>query len=99
MQTTPHNRLYASVILPVKYGGEISYILPKIFQAEVGSRVKVDLAGKIYTGVVSKILPQEEIPAYTPDDKEIQYKPILAVEEVPPVLPTGIITYLIIRGI
>ena len=93
MQTNLHNRRYASVILPVKYSGEISYFLPEIFAANVGSRVKVDLAGKIYTGVVSKILPQEEIPAYTPDGKEIQYKPILAVEEVPPVLPTEILLW------
>ena len=93
MQTNLHNRRYASVILPVKYSGEISYFLPEIFAANVGSRVKVDLAGKIYTGVISKILPQEEIPAYTPDGKEIQYKPILAVEEVPPVLPTEILLW------
>lgn len=93
MQTNLHNRRYASVILPVKYSGEISYFLPEIFAANVGSRVKVDLAGKIYTGVVSKILPQEEIPAYTPDGKDIQYKPILAVEEVPPVLPTEILLW------
>jgi primosomal protein N' (replication factor Y) len=90
MQTTPHNRLYASVILPVKYGGEISYILPKIFQAEVGSRVKVDLAGKIYSGVISKILPQGDVPTFTPDGKEIQYKSILALEELPKVLPSEI---------
>ncbi len=93
MQTNLHNRRYASVILPVKYSGEILYFLPEIFAANVGSRVKVDLAGKIYTGVVSKILPQEEIPAYSPDGKEIQYKPILAVEEVPPVLPTEILLW------
>ena len=90
MQTTPHNRLYASVILPVKYGGEISYILPKFFQAEVGSRVKVDLAGKIYSGAISKILPQGDVPTFTPDGKEIQYKSILAVEELPKVLPSEI---------
>ena len=93
MQTNPHNRRYASVILPVRYSGEISYFLPEIFAATVGSRVKVDLAGKIYSGVVSKILPQEEIPTHTPDGKEIQYKPILAVEEVPPVLPTEILLW------
>ncbi len=93
MQTNLHNRRYASVILPVRYSGEISYFLPEIFAANAGSRVKVDLAGKIYTGVISKILSQEEIPAHTPDGKEIQYKPILAVEEVPPVLPTEILLW------
>ena len=77
---------YVSVILPVKYGGEISYFLPKNFEVFVGSRVRVDFAGKIYTGVVRKILSQADIPAYTPDKKEIIYKPVLAVEELPAVL-------------
>ena len=90
MTTTPHNRLYASVILPVKYGGEISYILPKIFQATVGSRVRVDLAGKIYIGVVKEILQQDQVPTHTPDGQEIQYKTILNVEELPNILPTEI---------
>lgn len=83
-----HKRRYASVILPVKYGGEISYILPAIFQASVGSRVRVDLAGKIYQGVISRIMGQEEVPAFTPDGKEIHYKSILDVEQLPPILPT-----------
>lgn len=83
-----HKRRYASVILPVKYGGEISYILPAIFQAGVGSRVRVDLAGKVYQGVISRIMDQEEVPALTPDGKEIHYKSILDVEPLPPILPT-----------
>ena len=82
-----HMERYVSVILPVKYGGEISYFLPKIFEVFVGSRVRVDFAGKIYTGVVRKFLSQEEIPSHTPDGKEINYKPVLAVEELPVVLP------------
>ena len=86
----PHNITYVSVILPVKYSGEISYILPKIFQANVGSRVRVDLAGKIYQGVVTKILQESDVPTHTPDGKPIQYKPILAVEEAPRILPTEI---------
>jgi primosomal protein N' (replication factor Y) len=77
---------YVSVILPVKYSGEISYFLPENFEVFVGSRVRVDFAGKIYTGVVRKILSQAEVPSYTPDGKEINYKPILAVEELPAVL-------------
>lgn len=77
---------YVSVILPVKYSGEISYFLPENFEVFVGSRVRVDFAGKIYTGVVRKFLSQEEIPSHTPDGKEINYKPILAVEELPAVL-------------
>ena len=85
-----HIRRYVSVILPVKYSGEISYFMPEIFQANVGNRVRVDLAGKIYQGVITKILPQEEVPTHTTDGKPIQYKPILAVEEVPPILPAEI---------
>ena len=81
-----HMERYVSVILPVKYGGEISYFLPKNFEVFVGSRVRVDFAGKIYTGVVRKFLSQEEIPSHTPDGKEINYKPVLAVEELPAVL-------------
>lgn len=77
---------YVSVILPVKYSGEISYFLPENFEVFVGSRVRVDFAGKIYTGVVRKILSQAEVPSHTPDGKEINYKPILAVEELPAVL-------------
>lgn len=86
----PHMRRYASVILPVKYNGEVSYIIPQFFEVEVGSRVKVDFANKIYSGVVSKILLQDQIPTHTSDGKVIQYKPILAVEELPKVLPTEI---------
>ena len=81
-----HMERYVSVILPVKYSGEISYFLPENFEVFVGSRVRVDFAGKIYTGVVRKFLSQEEIPSHTPDGKEINYKPILAVEELPAVL-------------
>ena len=77
---------YVSVILPVKYSGEISYFLPENFEVFVGSRVRVDFAGKIYTGVVRKILSQTDVPSHTPDGKEINYKPILAVEELPTVL-------------
>lgn len=88
--TTPHKWHYASVILPLKFGGEISYIIPQIFEVKVGSRVKVDCAGKIYSGVVSKILSGEEVPAYTPDKKEIIYKPLLEVENLPLVLESEI---------
>lgn len=81
-----HMERYVSVILSVKYSGEISYFLPENFEVFVGSRVRVDFAGKIYTGVVRKILSQAEVPSHTPDGKEINYKPILAVEELPAVL-------------
>ena len=85
-----HNTLYASVILPVKYSGEISYFLPKNSQAKAGQRVKVDFAGKIYSGVVTRVLEQTDIPTHTPDGKEIHYKPVLEVEETPAILQTEI---------
>ncbi len=87
-RTIPHIGRYATVILPVRYSGEVSYFVPEIFQVQVGSRVRVDFAGKIYPAVVSKILNGGNMPAYTPDGKEILYKPILAVEELPKILET-----------
>lgn len=89
-QQISHTRRYASVILPVKYSGEVSYIVPQIFDVECGSRVRVDFANRIYSGVVSRILSPQEVPTHTPDGKEIQYKPILAVEELPKILPSEI---------
>ena len=85
-----HTERYASVILPVKYSGEVSYFLPKIFDAKVGQRVRVDFAGKIYSGVIKSFLSGADIPTHTPDGKEIQYKPILAIEDTPAILPTEI---------
>lgn len=86
----PHTRRYASVILPVKFSGEVSYIVPNIFEVERGSRVKVELANRIYPGVVKEILSAEDVPTHTPDGKEIQYKPLLSVEPLPKILPTEI---------
>lgn len=83
-----HKRRYASVILPVKYSGEVSYIIPQFMDARVGQRVRVDLAGKVYQGAIRRILQENEVPAFTPDSKPIQYKPILAVEELPAILPS-----------
>ena len=86
----PHTRRYASVILPVKFSGEVSYIVPNIFEVERGSRVKVELANRIYPGVIKEILSAEEVPTHTPDGKEIQYKPLLSVEPLPKILSTEI---------
>lgn len=76
------------MILPVKYSGEVSYILPQFMEARVGHRVRVDLAGKVYQGAIRRILQEDEVPAFTPDGKPIQYKPILAIEELPAILPS-----------
>ena len=50
--------VYAQVILPLKYKGEITYVVPEQMAAlvDVGSRVKVDFAGRIYTAVVESLI-------------------------------------------
>ena len=83
-----------SVILPIKYNAQISYTLPSIYQVERGSRVMVDFAGKIYSGVVDSIYTidetsQEHNNQNKPNNsKKINYKPILKVEELPKVTET-----------
>lgn len=76
------NTQYAAVILPLKYGDGITYIIPKIYDVKIGSRVKVDLSGKIYGGVVCNILQVNQI------EQNIEYKPILEVENLPLVTST-----------
>lgn len=85
--------LYASVILPIKFGGEITYTIPNECKemAIRGARVTVDFAGKIYDGVISEVsTTAPEIKVVTSKEKstasaekEIIYKPILSVEELP----------------
>lgn len=77
-----NNTQYAAVILPLKYGDGITYIIPKIYDVKIGSRVKVDLSGKIYGGVVCNILQENQI------EQNIEYKPILEVENLPLVTST-----------
>ncbi|MEG0518471.1 MAG: primosomal protein N' [Bacteroidales bacterium] len=88
-------RIYANIILPVKFGGDITYIVPNIYNSNIqeGTRVKVDLSGKIYDGVIHNVLNHEQLKAQllqqtkekNGTNKEINYKPILSVEELPPV--------------
>lgn len=88
-------RIYANIILPVKFTGDITYIVPNIYSSNIqeGTRVKVDLAGKIYDGVIHNILNQEQLKEQLLQQakekngphKEINYKPILSVEELSPV--------------
>lgn len=88
-------RIYANIILPVKFEGDITYIIPQIYINNIreGSRVKVDLAGKIYDGVIHNIISEEQLKeqllqqakAKNVNNKDISYKPILSVEDLPPV--------------
>lgn len=86
-------RLYANVLLPVKFRGGITYIVPRIYNVQAGSRVKVDFSGKLYGGIVESLVSEKqlqqqilrqaalgEVPV-----KNIEYKPILEVEPLPPV--------------
>lgn len=81
---TDTKHLYASVILPLKFGNGVTYIIPKIFEVKVGSRVKVNLAGKVYSGVVCNIHKEEDV------QQGIEYKPILEVEQLPTIMQTEI---------
>ncbi len=91
-------RLYANIILPVKFRGEITYLVPDIYNLRKGSRVKVDFAGKLYSGIVRRLLTQEELSKQIMElaasgglsAKNIDYKPILEAEPLPPVSETEI---------
>lgn len=51
-------QIFISVILPLKFRGDITYIVPGELASQVqpGCRVKVDFAGKIYSAVVKQIV-------------------------------------------
>ena len=72
--------IYISVILPLKYRGEATYVVPNGMAQNVvvGSRVKVDFAGKLYSAVVKSISRSNGISG-------IVYKDIIAVEPLEPV--------------
>lgn len=50
-------KTYISVILPVRFRNEISYLVPQGLISHIvpGSKVTVDFAGKVYTAVVQRI--------------------------------------------
>lgn len=91
--TTPCERIYAHIILPVRFRGKITYQVPGIYSVREGSRVKVDFAGKIYSGVVRNVITQHELQQQLLSQaahgkvsaKNIVYKPIQEVEELPEV--------------
>src|SRR5574344_1686894 len=71
-------KIYVSVILPIKFEGEIFYILPhdsypslsdssatsssKIFASLTGSRVRVMFGKKIHSGVIRRVVEEKDLP-------------------------------------
>ena len=79
--------VYAQVILPLKYKGEITYVVPEQMAAlvDVGSRVKVDFAGRTYTAVVESLIREAgavEALYNLGLEKGIVYKEIIEVENL-----------------
>lgn len=87
---------FVSVILPLRFRGEVVYRVPDRLSESVqtGSRVKVEFGRKIYPAVVEKVFRQAAEGPLTgaalsrdnPESKEkpVQIKEILAVEDLPP---------------
>ena len=68
---------YISVILPLKLEWEPCYSLPSGMDSsdvKAGDRVKVQFAGKVYSGVVSKV-------GVKPETDPSKIKPIICIEE------------------
>ena len=90
---------YVQVILPIKYRGEITYVVPSEMVSSVGegSRVHVELAGRSYSAVVEKIFVcnnKKDVEKFDSLrellEKDISLKEILQVEPAKPVLPQTI---------
>lgn len=77
---------YASVILPVKFSQELFYLLPEC-EVTAGSWVKVQLAKKLYDGVVYRVLSKAQLPHYA---QSLEIKPIIEVIDRPKVELTEI---------
>ena len=76
---TPLEIMFVSVILPLKFRGEISYTVPAGLSGRIktGSRVKVEFGRKIYSGVVEKVESHSQITelAHTADDTFAKQSP------------------------
>lgn len=83
MQTT--GKLYADVILPLKFGGESTYLIPGDLSDRVvtGCRVRVNFSNREYTAVVSRIYKEGEEPERKVNIKKINIKEIISVESLP----------------
>ena len=82
--------MYVQVILPLRYGGEVTYAVPDglVDLVKVGSRVKVDFAGRTYTAVVEMICRDEQTVVQMfrqGEAKGIAYKEVIEIESVRPV--------------
>ena len=54
---TNHKVIFAKVILPLRFEGEVSYIVPESLVNDVkpGSSVKVKFSGRDYTAIVEEV--------------------------------------------
>ena len=87
---------FVQVILPIKYRGEITYVVPAqmVSAVEVGSRVAVELGTRSYSAVVEKIFMcscKKDVEKYENLcellEKDVVIKEILQVESAKPVMP------------
>jgi len=77
-QDTIVKKMFISVILPIKFEGEVFYILPPdsyascsdsaaaansdIFSSLVGSRVRVMFGKRIHSGVIRRVVEEKDLP-------------------------------------
>ena len=72
--------LYADVILPLKLGGRMTYAVPEGLEGITrGTWVEVNLAGRIYYGVVDSL--KEQAPGLDP----LKIRPVISLPPLPPV--------------
>jgi primosomal protein N' (replication factor Y) len=91
-------KIYVSVILPIKFEGEIFYILPHDSYSPdlAGSRVRVMFGKKIHSGVIRRVVEEKDLPKQftevrVKDEKTglvkstlkpVEYKEILYIENL-----------------
>jgi primosomal protein N' (replication factor Y) len=99
-------KIYVSVILPIKFEGEIFYILPhdSYTPSLAGSRVRVMFGKKIHSGVIRRVVEEKDLPQQftevkVKDEKTgttrtelkpVEYKEILYIENLPKITPEEI---------
>ena len=76
----PAAKLYADVILPLKLGGRMTYAVPEGMECITrGTWVEVNLAGRIYYGVVDAF--KEQAPGLDP----LKIRPLISLPPLPAV--------------
>jgi primosomal protein N' (replication factor Y) (superfamily II helicase) len=99
-------KIYVSVILPIKFEGEIFYILPhdSYTPSLAGSRVRVMFGKKIHSGVIRRVVEEKDLPQQFTEVKvkdemtgttrtelkPVEYKEILYIENLPKITPEEI---------